>query len=73
MWHSQVDFNKTVNAKARLEGLVVDAVQTYRQKAAKAAAEAAAKAAEEDPTGLNPARAVLVRALLAVEFADQEP
>lgn len=36
-------------AKSRLEDLSVDAVQNYRQKAAKEAAEAAAKAAENDP------------------------
>lgn len=36
-------------AKSRLENLSVDAVQNYRQKAAKEAAEAAAKAAENDP------------------------
>ena len=37
-------------AKSRLEDLSVDAVQNYRRKAAKEAAEAAAKAAENDPT-----------------------
>ena len=52
----QVDSIETVNAKARLEGLAVDAVQTYRQKAAKAAAEAAAKAAEEDPNRPQPGK-----------------
>ena len=36
-------------AKSRLEDLSVDAVQNYRQKAAKEAAEVAAKAAENDP------------------------
>ena len=36
-------------AKSRLEALSVDAVQNYRQKAAKEAAEAAAKAAENAP------------------------
>ena len=36
-------------AKSRLEDLSVDAVQNYRQKAAKEAAETAAKAAENDP------------------------
>ena len=36
-------------AESRLKDLSVDAVQNYRQKAAKEAAEAAAKAAEEDP------------------------
>ena len=36
-------------AKSRLEDLSVDAVQNYRQKAAKEAAEAAAKAVENDP------------------------
>lgn len=36
-------------AKSRLEDLSVDAVQNYRQKAAKEAAEAAAKSAENDP------------------------
>lgn len=36
-------------AKSRLEDLSVDAVQNYRRKAVKEAAEAAAKAAENDP------------------------
>ena len=36
-------------AKSRLEDLSVDAVQNYRRKAAKEAADAAAKAAENDP------------------------
>lgn len=36
-------------ANSRLEDLSVDAVQNYRQKAAKEAVEAAAKAAENDP------------------------
>lgn len=41
-------------AESRLKGLSVDAVQNYRQKAAKEAAEAAAKAAEEDPNRPKP-------------------
>ncbi|MGM9737601.1 MAG: OstA-like protein [Candidatus Cryptobacteroides sp.] len=45
----QIDSSEVDNSTARLDGLAVDAVQAYRQKAAKAAAEAAAKAAEEDP------------------------
>ncbi|MGM9765590.1 MAG: hypothetical protein ACI3ZO_04455, partial [Candidatus Cryptobacteroides sp.] len=45
----QIDSSEVENSTARLDGLAVDAVQAYRQKAAKAAAEAAAKAAEEDP------------------------
>ena len=53
----QVDSMENVNAKTRLEGLDVDAVRSYRQKAAKAAAEAAAKAAEEDPNRPHPGKA----------------
>ena len=41
-------------AESRLKDLSVDAVQNYRQKAAKEAAEAAAKAAEEDPNRPKP-------------------
>ena len=53
----QVDSMENINAKTRLEGLEVDAVRSYRQKAAKAAAEAAAKAAEEDPNRPHPGKA----------------
>ena len=45
----QIDDAVKSAAKSRLEDLSVDAVQNYRQKAAKEAAEAAAKAAENDP------------------------
>ena len=44
-----VSDSEVKNAGTRLDNLSVDAVQTYRQKAAKEAAEAAAKAAENDP------------------------
>ena len=52
----QIDSMEIANSKARLEGLAVDAVQTYRQKTAKAAAEAAAKAAEDDPNRPHPGK-----------------
>lgn len=68
----QVDSIETVNAKARLEGLAVDAVQTYRQKAAKAAAEAAAKAAEEDPNRPQPGKGGPGKGLAGRGIADQE-
>lgn len=45
----QIDPGQVKNAEKRLADLSVDAVQTYRQKAAKEAAEAAAKAAANDP------------------------
>ena len=45
----QVDSSEYVNSRARLEGLQVDAVKAYREKAA--------KAAEEDPNRQNQARA----------------
>lgn len=44
------------DAASRLENLAVDAVQAYRQKAAKEAAEAAAKAVENDPNRPKPGR-----------------
>lgn len=66
----QVDSIETVNAKARLEGLAVDAVQTYRQKAAKAAAEAAAKAAEEDPNRPQPGKGSPGKGLAGRGLAD---
>ena len=68
----QVDSIENVNAKARLEGLAVDAVQTYRQKAAKAAAEAAAKAAEEDPNRPQPGKGGPGKGLAGRGIADQE-
>ena len=68
----QVDSIETVNAKARLEGLAVDAVQTYRQKAAKAAAEAAAKAAEEDPNRPQPGKGGPGKGLADRGLADQD-
>lgn len=68
----QVDSIETVNAKARLEGLAVDAVQTYRQKAAKAAAEAAAKAAEEDPNRPQPGKGGPGKGLAGRGISDQE-
>lgn len=68
----QVDSIETVNAKARLEGLAVDAVQTYRQKAAKAAAEAAAKAAEEDPNRPQPGKGGPGKGLAGRGIADQD-
>lgn len=45
----QVNAAEQANSKARVEALSTDAVQSYRQRAAKEAAEAAAKAAENDP------------------------
>lgn len=68
----QVDSIENVNAKARLEGLAVDAVQTYRQKAAKAAAEAAAKAAEEDPNRPQPGKGGPGKGLAGRGLADQD-
>ena len=68
----QVDSIENVNAKARLEGLAVDAVQTYRQKAAKAAAEAAAKAAEEDPNRPQPGKGGPGKGLAGRGIADQD-
>ncbi len=50
----QVNESEIKNSKSRLEDLAVDAVQTYRQKAAKEAAEAAAKALENDPNRPKP-------------------
>lgn len=50
----QVNESEIKNSKSRLEDLAVDAVQTYRQKAAKEAAEAAAKAMENDPNRPKP-------------------
>ena len=44
----QVNAAEQANSKARVEALSTDAVQSYRQRAAKEAAEAAAKAAEND-------------------------
>ena len=50
----QVNESEIKNSKSRMEDLAVDAVQTYRQKAAKEAAEAAAKALENDPNRPKP-------------------
>lgn len=50
----QVNESEIKNSKSRLEDLAVDAVQTYRQKAAKEAAEAAAKTMENDPNRPKP-------------------
>lgn len=50
----QVNESEVKNSKSRMEDLAVDAVQTYRQKAAKEAAEAAAKALENDPNRPKP-------------------
>ncbi len=50
----QVNESEIKNSKSRLEDLAVDAVQAYRQKAAKEAAEAAAKALENDPNRPKP-------------------
>lgn len=52
MFEIEDDLKKA--AESRLKDLSVDAVQNYRQKAAKEAAEAAAKAAEEDPNRPKP-------------------
>ena len=50
----QVNAAEQANSKARVEALSTDAVQSYRQRAAKEAAEAAAKAAENDPNRPKP-------------------
>lgn len=50
----EINEREKQEAKTRLDGLSVDAVQTYRRKAAAAAAEAAAKAAENDPNRPKP-------------------
>lgn len=50
----QVNAAEQANSKARVEALSTDAVQSYRQRAAKEAAEAAAKAAENDPNRHKP-------------------
>ena len=50
----QVNAAEQANSKARIEALSTDAVQSYRQRAAKEAAEAAAKAAENDPNRPKP-------------------
>ena len=50
----QVNAAEQANSKARVEALSTDAVQSYRQRAAKEAAEAATKAAENDPNRPKP-------------------
>lgn len=50
----QVNESEIKNSKSRMEDLAVDAVQAYRQNAAKEAAEAAAKAMENDPNRPKP-------------------
>ena len=50
----QVNAAEQANSKARVEALSTDAVQSYRQRAAKEAAEAAAKAAENDSNRPKP-------------------
>lgn len=50
----QVNAAEQANSKARVEALSTDAVQSYRQRAAKEAAEAVAKAAENDPNRPKP-------------------
>ena len=50
----QVNAAEQANSKARVEALSTDAVQSYRQRAAKEAAEAASKAAENDPNRPKP-------------------
>lgn len=50
----QVNESEIKNSKSRMEDLAVDAVQAYRQKAAKEAADAAAKALENDPNRPKP-------------------
>ena len=50
----QVNAAEQANSKARVEALSTDAVQSYRQRAAKEAAEAAAKAADNDPNRPKP-------------------
>lgn len=52
----EIDEAQKKDAKSRLDNLAVDAIQTYRQKAAKEAAEAAAKAAENDPNRPKPGK-----------------
>lgn len=50
----QVNESEIKNSKSRMEDLAVDAVQAYRQKAAKEAVDAAAKALENDPNRPKP-------------------
>lgn len=52
----QIKENELAASKSRLDNLAVDAVQNYRQKAAKEAAEAAAKEAEKDPNRPRPGK-----------------
>lgn len=56
MMKFQVPESELTNSKARLDNLAVDAVQKYRQKAAQEAADAAAKAAENDPNRPHPGK-----------------
>ncbi len=52
----QIKESELAGSKSRLDNLAVDAVQNYRQKAAKEAAEAAAKEAEKDPNRPHPGK-----------------
>lgn len=52
----QIKESELAGSKSRLDNLAVDAVQNYRQKAAKEAAEAAAKEAEKDPNRPRPGK-----------------
>ncbi len=54
MMKFQVNEDELKDSKSRMDNLAVDAVQTYRRKAAQEAAEAAAKAAENDPNRPRP-------------------
>lgn len=56
MMKFQIPESELTNSKARLDNLAVDAVQKYRQKAAQEAADAAAKAAENDPNRPHPGK-----------------
>lgn len=66
----QVNAAEQANSKARVEALSTDAVQSYRQRAAKEAAEAAAKAAENDPNRPKPKKDTKKEAAAAVSESE---
>lgn len=66
----QVNAAEQANSKARVEALTTDAVQAYRQRAAKEAAEAAAKAAENDPNRPKPKKDTKKEAAAAVSESE---
>lgn len=68
----QVNAAEQANSKARVEALSTDAVQSYRQRAAKEAAEAAAKAAENDPNRPKPKKDTKKEAAAAVSESEAD-